>query len=165
MLHPTRTLPRRGHTSGPASGPTSGRAPATRRLLGVLAAVTVTLAACAGGGPGGAAPDLDGNWRLVQGSGPGGEVPVLPDHPITLDIDGASWSGTAACNTYSGEVALRGDRVEIGGFAVTEMACMDDDVMDAEAAYLAALTAVEQAELASDELVLTGPATALRFQR
>ncbi len=156
-----------------------------RRLITLAAALALTVAACGGAvddpgadpgtdpAPGGPAADqdagLDGEWRLVEGQGPEGRVPIPDDAAITLSIDGTDWGGTAACNSYGGSVTVDEDgQVSLAGFAVTEMACPEPGLMDAEAAYLAALTQVDTARIEPDQddedhLVLTGPEVRLRF--
>ena len=111
-------------------------------------------------------PDvLLGDWELRSGCGPDGEV-VPPDgHPVTLTIDAGRWSGTAACNRYSGTVEVDGEQLAVRGVAVTAMACLDDAVMAAEAAYLAAFTKVGRWSIDGDTLRLTGPGTELSFAR
>jgi heat shock protein HslJ len=135
----------------------------------VTAALTLVLTACGGAGTGdagsdGAAGDLDGSWELVRGSGPDGAVPLVDSAPITLVIDGTQWGGVAACNSYGGEVQVGGGQLTSTGYAVTEMYCMDEDIMDAERAYLAALQAATEVSLTSGELVLTGPDVELVFR-
>ncbi|MFP4312358.1 MAG: META domain-containing protein, partial [Nitriliruptoraceae bacterium] len=146
--------------------------------VALTAAAALLLAACGGGaGSGTSEPDggddrrgtdaatLDGSWELTRGTGPDGAVPLVASAPVTLVIDGADWSGTAACNTYGGEAQIDGDRVRLGGFAVTEIACEDPEVMASERAYLDALLVVDRLRLEDDELVLTGPDTELVFAR
>jgi heat shock protein HslJ len=53
-------------------------------------------------------------------------------HPVTLTVDAGRWSGTAACNRYSGTVEVDGEQLAVRGVAVTAMACLDDAVMAAE---------------------------------
>lgn len=95
----------------------------------------------------------------------GSSVTVPDDVEVTLSVDGDSVSGRAPCNAYHGTFDLGTDgSVEVTGIAVTQMAC-EPAVMDAEAAYLAALEAVDEVEVEVDEdgrddadrLVLTGP--------
>ena len=142
-----------------------------RRLTTLAAALALALTACgvaddpaAGPGPVGTSAGLDGEWRLVEGEGPDGPVPIPDAAVITLTIDGSDWSGNAACNSYGGSVTVDDEgRVSITGFAVTEMACLDAALMDAETAYLTALTQVDRARVDMDHLVLTGPGVRLRF--
>lgn len=104
------------------------------------------------------------SWTLIGSRGPSGPVPTLPDHAITLEIDGDRWAGSAGCNRYTTTVARDGDRVAVpGGIATTLMAC-GDDVMAAEIAYLALLPAVEALDLGPDRLTLRGPDVELRFE-
>jgi heat shock protein HslJ len=119
-------------------------------------ALLLLLAGCAGAGTADAGP-LAGEWVLVDG------VPTVDGYPITLRVEDGALSGTAACNGYGGDVAVSGDRVSVGGISATEMGCPDPGVHESEAAYLAALQAVERAVRTDDELVLTGPEATLRF--
>jgi heat shock protein HslJ len=136
-----------------------------RALIAVSAVPLLLLTACGGGAtPGTAGPDPTGDWTLVEGTGPEGAIPILPDSPITLTVDGTQWGGVAACNSYSGTFEVDGEEVtQVHAIAVTEMACMDDAVMASEAAYLAALPAVEELRVAEGQLVLRGPDVELVF--
>jgi heat shock protein HslJ len=121
------------------------------------------------------AASFDGQWVLVEGSGPAGvvELDVGSDEPIevTLNIDGRSWTGTAACNAYNGMVDSSGGTIDTGsGFVATEMGCDPPELMAAESAYLAALAEVDEGHLttatdAHDALTLSGPEALLRFTR
>jgi heat shock protein HslJ len=105
-----------------------------------------------------------GDWVLVEGEHEGAEVPIVEGHDITLSIEDERWGGTAACNIYGATVSVDGDRVEIEDLAVTEMACMDDDVMASESAYLAAFAAVERYVAEPDELTLEDEAQDVRLR-
>jgi heat shock protein HslJ len=154
-------------------GPTTSAALASATLVSAtLAAVLLT--ACAGPtAPGaGAGPEaaavpevLLGGWELISGRGPDGEVVPQDGHAITLDIDRRAWGGSGGCNRYSGSVTVVGDELTMLEVAVTSMACMEDGVMEAEAAYLAAFTAVDRWDLDGDRLTLTGPEAQLEFTR
>lgn len=99
----------------------------------------------------------DGSWVLVSGSGPDGHVPILDSHPITLQVDGDEWGGTAACNSYGGTVEVDGRDVRIVELWQTEMACDPPEVMESEASYLRALHAIDTVAPDEDGLTLTGP--------
>lgn len=139
------------------------------RLTGVvmLALPLLLLAACGGdgGGPGAeGAPDPAGDWTLTAGTGPDGAIPLVETAPVTLSITPDRWGGVAACNSYGATVELDGDQVRIvDGVAVTEMACLDVDVMASEAAYLAAFQLVDRVEVDDDELRLSGPDVELAY--
>jgi len=151
-----------------------GRPTILSATLASAALAAVLLAACAGpAAPGGGsgpeaetAPEslLDA-WELVSGRGPDGEVVTQDGHPITLEIEEENWGGSAGCNRYSGSVTLDGDELTMLEVAVTEMACMEDGVMEAEAAYLAAFTTVDRWAFDGDTLTLTGPDAELVFAR
>lgn len=106
---------------------------------------------------------LLGEWQLLRGSGPQGEILVPDGHPVTLTIAEHGWSGTAACNRYHGTVEVDGAQLAVHPVAVTAMACLDDAVMAAEAAYLAAFTTVDRWSLDDDLLQLRGPGAQLVF--
>ena len=128
-----------------------------------LLSVFALLVAACGSGPGVA---VDGTWELESGTSAGKSIPVVSDHPITMTLDGSEISGVAACNQYQGRVDVSGDRFELAEVAVTEMACSPEEVMAAEAAYLAALgEAATVAAVEGERLVLRGPDVELVFRR
>lgn len=145
----------------------------TLRGLLVVAVVAAMTAACSGGSTSPdedsttetavGALDLTGTWQLDEGSGPGGEVEIIPTARITMEVtaDGEV-SGSAACNRYLGTVVVDGSTVEFGPIATTRMACAPRPGA-AEAAYVAALEDVEEGSRQGDELTLTGPDTELVF--
>ncbi len=132
-----------------------------RAAAGIGAAFTLLvgcslLAGRAGG-------DLSGEWRLQAGTNQGHAVPIVPAAAITLKIHGTQVGGRAACNSYGGKLQVNGSAVTISELTQTEMACVDENVMASEAAYLAALAAVDRAERNGNSLVLRGPEVELRF--
>jgi heat shock protein HslJ len=133
----------------------------TRRSLAAVTAAML-LAACdwlpiGGGG------DLDGAWQLVDGMHAGEAIPLVEDRPITMTIEGTQLGGTSGCNQYGGSFELDGSAISISALSMTEMAC-DEPIMAAEAAYLAALGAVDTVARADDQLTLSGPDADLRFE-
>jgi heat shock protein HslJ len=140
----------------------------TARLAGAVAAVLplLLLAACGDDGGAGAegAPDPSGDWTLSEGTGPDGPIPIVEGAPITLSITPDRWGGVSACNSYGATVELDGDQVRIvDGVAVTEMACLDEDVMASEAAYLAAFQLIDRVEVGDEQLLLRGPEVELVY--
>jgi heat shock protein HslJ len=135
--------------------------------LAVFAVLALLAGACGagGGGTSEAIGALNGDWSLTSGTGPSGDVDVGDGVEITLGIDGDEWGGTV-CNSYGAQdVVVGGGTVTVGDVARTEMACLDDRLMAAEDAYLAAFTAVRAYEVTGDELRLTGDGTELRYTR
>lgn len=138
------------------------------RWIGVLAAtVLVVLAACGPEEPGGSPSDPDpalaeafgeGEWLLVEG------VEMVEGYPITLRGREGGVGGTAACNSYSAQMTVDGERLEIGDITVTEMGCPEPGVHDSEAAFLDALQAAERYQRTDDRLLLAGPGVELLFE-
>ena len=125
-----------------------------------IGALALTVTACLGSD---FSDSLEGSWQLVSGTADGADVPVLESHPITIVFDGEQVSGVAACNSYSGAYNLDGSSIEFGNLAMTEMACIDPPgVMEAEAAYAAALLSVDTVTI-DDGLTLSGPDVELVF--
>ena len=135
----------------------------------VVAFLAALLSACGNGvlsfGDDTDQPVLAGTWQLTEGHGPEGEVEFVDSHPITLEIDGAQWRGTAACNDYSATADLEGDALELTQLMWTEMACHPPEVMESESAYLAALRSVDTLAYDDGELTFSGPGTELVFRR
>lgn len=115
-------------------------------------------------GDSGSPSPYTGAWRLTDGRGPDGEVPLVKGYRITLDITDRKAGGTAACNSYGGDLDINGDSFSLkGGLVMTEMAC-DPGAMDSEAAYIDALAAVDTIAREGRTLTLTGPGTELRYE-
>lgn len=109
--------------------------------------------------------EVQGTWRLVDGMVEGAALPVVEDWPITLTIDGAELSGTGGCNGYGARLVGRSGTIGVDddGVVSSGMACEPGAVMDAEAAYLAALGALWSIGVDGDQLVVNGPDIELRF--
>jgi heat shock protein HslJ len=132
-----------------------------------MAFLALLLVACGSAGapppsPSGDAFDPQGSWELTSGTADGTDLPILDDHPISLTIDGSQIGGSAACNGYGGRLTVTDGRLEIRDMAMTAMGC-EEPAMTAEAAYTAALAAVDSIGGDGGELVLTGPGVELRF--
>lgn len=142
-----------------------------RHLRRAATAVLVLMltAACGGAilGGGGDLDLLEGDWILVEGHGPDGEIAIIERHPISLSIatDG-TWGGTAACNAYGAAVEVSGNGLEIDELFQTEMACEAEGVMDAEQRFLAAFGTIDTFSVERDTLTLSGEnGTELAFER
>jgi heat shock protein HslJ len=138
-------------------------------MLRVTLLLALLLTACGGGqvapSPSPNSPPFDptGAWELGSGSAGGEPIPIVEGHRITLEITGSRVGGTAACNGYGGELIMRDGRLDIGELGMTAMACVDEGVMESEAAYMRALEAVDAMGMDGEELVLGGPDVELRF--
>ena len=133
--------------------------------LGASAAVAlpVALALAGCGGATGSPPEVTGAWELVEFSRDGEVVPEPVGGRATLTVTDDALSGTSFCNSYSGSYRLDGDDFAVSGLSSTEMGCAPE-LMDAEAVYLEALAAVEQAGNAEGYLVLSGGDAELRYR-
>lgn len=106
----------------------------------------------------------DGRWMLVEGEGPDGEIPLVEGAEITLEVEGQDWSGTAACNSYHATVEVEDGALTVHEVVHTEIACPQQGVMEAEAAYLDAFSRVEAFERGDDALELTGSGVRLVYE-
>lgn len=129
------------------------------RLLPILVLAGVLASACDIGGP---SADIDGQWTLANGTVDGAPLGPIPGTRISLDIDGSTVGGIAACNHYGGELDRDGARISFSAMTMTEMGC-DGPVMALESAYVAALGQVDTATRDGDRLRLTGPSVELAF--
>src|SRR5215217_7593190 len=129
--------------------------------LGTSAAVLLIVAGC--GSATGAAPEITGEWELVEFAHGGTVVPEPVGGRATLTVADGELTGTSFCNSYSGSYRLDGDQLAVSGLGGTEMGCAPE-LMDAESAYLTALGAVEQAAATDGYLVLSGADAELRYR-
>jgi heat shock protein HslJ len=133
-----------------------------KQLIALLGFVAVLLAACGGPRIDSSAAPLDGAWVLESGTLDGEPIPLVEGYRITFTAAGAGFSGTAACNQYSGLFAVEAWELTLRDMSMTEMAC-EPDVMASEAAYVFAIRRINLAAHEGDQLVLTGPGAELRF--
>lgn len=159
-------------SSGSGSGDdrrSTGRPSARRGRLAAVAltlASTAVLAGCSALGIGSGA-GLGGDWGLVSGDDPAGDFD-LSVADVSMTVQGDAISGVAACNTYGGTVIGSVAEVEqplrVEQLFQTEMACLDDGVMELEQRYLDALAAVTSARrINADTVELIGPGVRLEF--
>jgi heat shock protein HslJ len=106
--------------------------------------------------------DLEGEWHLVGGVLDGKPIP-LANHQTTLRIDSGQVSGRAACNGYDGTITVRGSAVTVGEIFQTLVACLDNQQMASEQAYMTAFRRVTAARRAGDILTLSGSGAELRY--
>jgi heat shock protein HslJ len=104
----------------------------------------------------------DGEWRAVAGTVDGEPVDLIGD--ITLTIDGTTFSGSAACNSYEYTAEVTGDTAEFVEGFVTGMGC-DGELMELEATYLGSIGPTATLANEGGLLRLTGPASAWVFER
>lgn len=128
--------------------------------LAFLSILALALVGCLGSD---FADSLDGSWELISGSVDGEEIQVTEDHPITITFDGGRVSGAAPCNSYAGTFELSGSEITVGDLAMTEMACLPPETMEAESMYADALTRVDSVSI-DEGLALSGDGVDLNFE-
>ena len=150
------------------AGPRRSRRPARAALAGLAIALSATtmIAGCSALGIGSGA-GLGGDWGLVAGEDATGTFD-LSIAGVTMLVQGDTVSGTAACNSYGGTVVGSVSEAEqplrVEQLFQTEMACLDDGVMELEQRYLNALAAVSSARrVDADTVELIGPSVRLEF--
>lgn len=140
--------------------------PRLRLALTLALSLTAGCGGTIGAGGDGQTDSAAGAWVLVEGAVGSEPVPVLEGHEQTLEIDRERWSGTAACNRYDATVALEDGHVALDELSVTEMGCMPEEVMAAEALYLEALGAIDRlGQPHPDALILEGGDARLEYER
>jgi heat shock protein HslJ len=125
-----------------------------------LFAVLVIAVAC--GGSGGGDPTAN-SWAFESGTLNDEAIPYVDGHPITLVFDDTGVGGQAACNQYFGGYTLDGSSISFSELGQTMMACLPDEVMDSEAAYLEALGNVDSFSMSGDQLTLSGQGAEIVF--
>jgi heat shock protein HslJ len=132
------------------------------RVPSILVAIVLSASACGGNGAA-VDPGYVGTWGLTEGRGPEGEVSLVDGYPITLIVSEGEVGGRSGCNGYGGQAEIDGSSFRLTeGLEMTAIGC-DPPVMEAEGAYVAALSAADTIRRVDDTLVLTGPDTELRF--
>jgi len=111
-------------------------------------------------------PSSGDRWILESMTIDGSIVDLSDTNPLTMEFSSSSSvGGSSGCNSYFGELTFAdGSAVTPGVFGGTEMAC--DRGMDVEAAYLGALSRVDQYDYSEYELILSADdgQTVLKYQ-
>ena len=125
--------------------------------------ILTTLVAC--GSSGNSAALTDTSWKLVSYGSASNPTAAVPDAKtaLTFDKDG-KLSGSAGCNSISGDYTISGDQISFGPVISTLMACADP-LMQQESAVLKMFSGQAKYEIASGQLTITSAdgATAAKF--
>lgn len=125
-----------------------------RRLRITLVMLLVVTAGCTST-PSPPAPELNGTAWVVTAIK---ASPTLSDKKPTMTFGAGRYSGTTGCNSYGGDATISGASVRLTAGAVTEMACLDDQVMAQEAKFLAVLPEVATVRTTSSGIELLNSA-------
>jgi len=97
-------------------------------------------------------PSLDGTaWVLTDLPG----RTLLAGHPATLQFQAGKAMGTDGCNRYTAPYASQGGTLGVSPGAMTQMACPEDRMQQAEA-FMAALTGAKRYRVGGGTLELLG---------
>jgi heat shock protein HslJ len=98
---------------------------------------------------------INTRWELVSYGETGSETPVLENAVVTLDfVDATQAGGDSGCNTFSTQYEIMDGSIEFTQIIRTEMACMEEGVMDQESAFLNALQNTSEYEWTGDKLTI-----------
>ena len=123
-----------------------------KKGLGLLLAIlAISSTACAPSPPGPAAPQLVGTFWVVTKIG---DAATLTDHQPTMRFEDGTVLGSAGCNHYSGAFTAAAGELAITQVAISEMACLDQQVTAQETAFTAALGKIAGVAAAADGLEL-----------
>jgi heat shock protein HslJ len=101
-------------------------------------------------------------WELRSGYGPEGDIPLVANYPITMEIEGKGLNGKAACNGYGMTLRISGNSFVTRGASINQAGCTEK-VERSESTFIAALLAAEAIERDGRSLTLRGPDTLLKF--
>ncbi|WP_210481248.1 META domain-containing protein [Naasia sp. SYSU D00948] len=133
------------------------------RLTGILAVAGLLLTGCAAAAQG-AGTELQGEWRLTSASDGQGEMD-LKGSSVTLAIEQDRARGDGPCNIVELEITGGPGPVDVTVGAMTERACLDQDLMVIESRYIETLSGVTTAEVDDGTLTLSGDAGTLTYTR
>ncbi len=90
----------------------------------------------------------------------------LADTTITLEFDEEGRAfGSSGCNSYGGSFTVEDDTLAFGMMTSTMMACLQDNIMQQEQAYLQALNATVRYEIFGNRLIIVyGDGQRLTFE-
>ena len=104
------------------------------------------------------------SWQLVALDA---ETPVIEGSIVTLEFfEAGRVAGTAGCNRFGGSYEFDGNMIGFSRLFSTMMMCMEDGIMEQEAAYLAALESATSFDVMGDQLIIAyGDGAELTFTR
>ena len=137
------------------------------RILSLLAIIISLLAsACAGAAPqSGSSETIQGiEWQLESLNG----NPPMEGSTVTLIFEEETAGGSGGCNSYGGSYTLGSDNtISFSELFQTEMACLEQGIMDQEAVYMQTLASAATYQATADNLEILDASgtTVLSFVR
>jgi putative lipoprotein len=106
--------------------------------------------------PPGATDTLTGTqWTLVSLGPVEAETPVVEGSIITLEFaEGGQAGGSGGCNTYGGTYEVQDGTLSFSQITSTLMACVDENAMQQETEYFAALETAGEFTLTDEQLTI-----------
>lgn len=137
-------------------GPSGGHRCRSVRHLPLVAGLVLAVLALSGCGDDVDPPpaiSLDGTeWSVTAATVEDTTRTPVDGYPAAISIDAGELRGSTGCNSFGATLSISADgRVDVGGLAVTEIAC-DEPVMAFEATLLRALTSVDRIVVDGDRL-------------
>ncbi len=95
-------------------------------------------------------------WTIhAYNDGKGGVTTVIADTEITMAFDDdGNVSGSAGCNLYNGRYEAGNEVLSFGTIQSTKKMCIEPEVMEQEAAFLAALATVNSYHIDGDQITM-----------
>lgn len=106
-------------------------------------------------------------WQLVSyQDSTGNTVTAVPGVDAAITFADGNVGGTAGCNSFGGGYTVEGNTLTVGPLASTMMACLDNNIMEQEAAVQANLQAAATYTIEGDILTIANAEgeTILTFQ-
>jgi heat shock protein HslJ len=95
-------------------------------------------------------------WILVSIMQNGAVQTTVPGTKVTLEFAGdGTFGGDTGCNAFGGRYQAQGEILSMTNIFATERACIEQEKMQVESAYLEALSAARLFEMRGDELTIT----------
>ena len=112
-------------------------------------------------------PDLENTSWVLDAAGPESSLkPSITGHKPTIDFEEGDLTGSTGCNSYFGlYTSDTYGSLEISGLGNTEMACLEQGVMEQEQLFLDTLRAAESYRVVSGKLRIRGGGNLLVLRR
>jgi heat shock protein HslJ len=130
----------------------------------LVIALALVASACTSVQAGGGELTVPSRWRLVSFVEEGSEIPVVEGSTVTLELaEDGQLGGSGGCNSYGAAYEIDGKTLKVEEVISTLMACLDDQVMEQESQYFAAIHSATGFEVSSDGLTISYEGGQLNF--